>query len=157
MGGYGSGRRRKPIDFHKARHTFRQDRHPDEDVQPRRDNLDLRPPAFLSGAAKQEWEAKAEMFHRLGLLSELDFDAFAMLCVALTDLKQATRMLDKHGALVKGKRSPWVGLAKAAHDQVLRLQVEFGLTPSSRGRVTLSKQKGTTQQRDRFFGGTLKE
>ena len=154
MGGYGSGRRRKPVDFHKARKTFRRDRHPDEDVQPRRDNLDLRPPAFLSGAAKQEWEAKAEMLHRLGLLTELDLDAFALLCVAQAEWRQAVRMLDKHGAVVKGKRSPWVGLAKAAHEQVLRLEVEFGLTPSSRRRVTVSKQKGTTQQRDRFFGGT---
>ena len=149
MGGPGSGGRRKPIAFHKARGTYRKDRH-GEDIEPVRDGLDLTPPAFLSPAAKKEWVAMAGPLHQQGLLTELDFDCLALLCESTADWRQAVTQVAKHGP-----HSLWRKVERTAFEQMRRLHKTFGMTPHAR-QHHLPPSSGTdvTTTHARFFGGT---
>ena len=149
MGGPGSGGRRKPVAFHKARGTYRADRH-GHDIEPVRDGLNLTPPAFLSAAATKEWKAMAGPLHQQGLLTELDFDCLALLCESTADWKLAVKKLDKHGPM-----SPWKKVERTAFEQMRRLHKTFGMTPHAR-QHHLPPSSGTdvTTTHARFFGGT---
>lgn len=153
-----------PLELHEARGTARRDRHATEDSdkaqpQPATTGLDLGAPPHLSAEARKEWQHKAGMLNRLGLLSEVDMDALALYCAAMATWKKAERHLRREGWVLRGKTghrtpNPWVAIGRSAFEQLHRLQTEFGLTPSARTRVTVLKKKGTDQQKDRFFGGT---
>ena len=145
-----------PIVTHRARGNpskLNLDAMEDAAPQPSTTGLNLAAPDHLPLRAKWEWEAKAEMLNRLGLLSEVDYDALAMYCVAVADWKEARKHLRK-GMITKGKLNPWAHVADRAWKQMYRMQSEFGLSPSSRSRVTVSKKKGTDEQKSRFFGST---
>jgi len=100
-----------------------------------------RPPKFLSDEAKREWKRTAPKLFRARLLTELDVPAFTLYCVAWGGFVEAQEKLQFHGKVVIGPGgfpdfSPFVALANKAIEQSLRLMVEFGMTPSSRGRVS---------------------
>ena len=109
------------------------------------------PPADLSRDAAEVWRLKAPSFIRLGLLTEADIDAFASWCDAYVQYRTAMRELDKlreqSGAgafLHKTKdgnviQSPLIGIANRARLDMNRLCAEFGMTPSSRTRISTGK------------------
>lgn len=121
----------------------------------------LEPPAWLSAAARAEWDDKAAMLQRLGLITEADVDAFAVYCDTFARWKEAAAKLSEQGVVVMSKRlglpivSPWFGIANKLQMQAAKLLIEFGLTPSSRTRVHATPKKMSTTdttRKDRFFG-----
>lgn len=99
------------------------------------------------------------MLQRLGLLTEADLDTFALYCQTFARWKHATRQLSKYGMVVQHPsgaiaHSPWLSIANKAQADATKLLVEFGCTPSSRSRVTVSKRPTANQDenKERFFG-----
>jgi P27 family predicted phage terminase small subunit len=75
-----------------------------------------------------------------GVMTELDGPALALVCTAWARWRDAEEKVDRFGAVVQGShgqlmRSPYTRISAQAADQLLRLLVEFGMTPSSRSRV----------------------
>jgi P27 family predicted phage terminase small subunit len=117
----------------------------------------LEPPEFLGEGAQAEWRQRAATFERLGLLTELDLDAFAVYCQSMATWKKAMRHLDEDGMVTNGAYpmiSPWASIAAKACGQVMKVLVEFGLTPSSRTRVAVNKvpHGDGDARKERFFG-----
>lgn len=108
-------------------------------------------PDWLLAEAKKEWKRLAPELERLGLLTVIDRVAFAAYCQSYAKWKKAEKFLKKHGMTIKipekdefgnvisikVKKFPEVSIANECLKQIRSFASEFGLTPSSRGRIFL--------------------
>jgi P27 family predicted phage terminase small subunit len=97
-------------------------------------------PTFLSEEGKREWKRTGRRLQSLGLMTEIDTSALAAYCQAWARWKEAEEMLNQFGAVIKVggslQPSPYLSVANKAMAQMVKLLAEFGMTPSSRSRVT---------------------
>ena len=104
-------------------------------------------PAWLSEKARQEWRRVAPVLKQLGLLHVIDRTALAGYCQAYARWREAEEFIEtkeKEYINTKGKKSvihPLIFSQRAYIAQKYLLicknfLVEFGMTPSSRGRLT---------------------
>jgi P27 family predicted phage terminase small subunit len=100
--------------------------------------------------------------HEAGLLSEIDGAALTTYCLTWARLMDAEEKLRTIGAVVKTPNgwlahSPYLAIATKATEQLVRILVEFGMTPSSRSRIHVPSKPGGGapggERYDRFFGG----
>lgn len=98
-------------------------------------------PAHLNDEARAEWFRTCALLKEMNLLSKADRAALAAYCVTYSRWVEAEQMVKKYGMIVKSPvkefpmKSPYLCIAEGAMEQMRRLLVEFGLTPSSRTRV----------------------
>lgn len=135
------GRRPLPEHVHKARGTYRADRHGGGVPRPPSDKVS-RPPAWLSEGAKRFWRKLAPQLRPLGLLANLDLGAFTILCVTYDAWVQASLKLRETGETYRNgdaggieKRHPLLAVVSAYREGFIRLALEFGMTPASRQRL----------------------
>jgi len=104
---------------------------------------DMRAPAGMPLAARREWRRVVPILTRLGVASQVDRNALADYCLCVARLADAEAEIEKRGLLVDGERgkvkNPAAQLAREYRAAVVRWAVEFGLTPSSRTRLTVDK------------------
>lgn len=99
-------------------------------------------PAWLLLEAKREWRRVAPELERLGLLTVVDGTALAGYCQAYARWREAEAALSEHGLTFATDKGyvcvrPEVAIAQRSLQLVKGFCAEFGLTPSSRGRMTL--------------------
>lgn len=120
---------------------------PKNEVSPKVTEKIPRPPSHLSRAAKKEWKSISEKLNNLGLLTELDVTALALYCQAYSRWVEAEEKLALTGLVVRTTNgniinSPYVNIASASMKECHKFLVEFGMTPSSRTKVSaVSKTK----------------
>lgn len=100
-------------------------------------------PAHLRGEARREWRRLGKKLAGCGLLTEIDGAALALYCQAWARWVDAERALEKFGVMVKSPngfpmQSPYLAVANKAMEQMTRLLTEFGMSPSSRARVSVA-------------------
>ena len=104
------------------------------------------PPEWLDAEAQNEWVRVVLDLQAMGLLSRADRPALAAYCVAWSRWVEAEAMVKKYGTIVRTPekkfplKSPFLTIADQAMETVRKLLVEFGLTPSSRGRIKVPDQ-----------------
>jgi P27 family predicted phage terminase small subunit len=101
-------------------------------------------PKFLIGLARQYWKKIAPLLVGTGVLTTLDATALTVLCQAFANWLDAERKLRRYGPIIKAPSgypvlSPYFSLARSAFQQVMKVAVEFGMTPSSRSRLRVEK------------------
>ncbi len=141
-------RGRKPKPTHLKVIAGNPGKRPLNEQEPRYDPKLLKPPAFLSREAKAHWRCLAQLLYAQGILTEVDVGTLAVCCQAYGRWLQAEKALaalakmdpDGFGLLVKYRggavKNPLVGMAHRAMEFYLRAAGEFGLTPSSRSRIS---------------------
>jgi len=137
------GRRPLPTVVKILRGTDRPDRLPAEEPKPRRRNP--RPPAHVQGEALREWKRMSKRLSSNKLLTEIDGTALAAYCIAYERWADAEDKIRRFGTVVKSPRnfplqSPYLAIANKAMEQMMKILVEFGATPSARSRVDVSGQ-----------------
>lgn len=113
---------------------------PVSSLEPRPDRKAPVCPKHLDAEAKVEWKRLCKLLLKIGVLTEADGMALANLCQAWSTLVKAQLKLNETGMLFKTpsgyvQQSPLIGIVNNSTDTVLKLSREFGLTPSSRGRL----------------------
>jgi P27 family predicted phage terminase small subunit len=103
-----------------------------------------RPPARLKAEARQEWCRIAPLLHNAGLLTKLDTRALEGYCVNYGRWVEAEEEIRRTGMVIRSPKgvpmlSPFVRVAREAHQAWSKVILEFGMTPSSRSRVTVTK------------------
>lgn len=100
-------------------------------------------PKHLQGEARREWNRMSKQLYELGLLTEVDRAALAAYCQAWARWVQAEdemRKVDFRMITTTDSGypvvSPWMGIATTAMKQMKTFLTEFGMTPSSRSKVT---------------------
>ncbi len=99
-------------------------------------------PDWLTDAAKAEWRRLAPELQKLGLLTLLDRAAFAGYCQSYGHWLEAETVLRKQGRLYvtpsgRVRERPEVEIARKSLQLMRAFAVEFGLSPTARGRMSL--------------------
>jgi P27 family predicted phage terminase small subunit len=115
-----------------------------EEPQPPMPNHTPYVPRHLNEEGKREWRRIVSVLLALGLYTVVDRAALAMYCQAWGRWVEAERTLAKEGPVLtsdKGNlyQNPWLHVANKAWDQMRKILAEFGLTPSSRARLSVNE------------------
>lgn len=110
--------------------------------EPKPQPIAPKPPSWLPREAKREWKRLAPELEKLGLLTIVDGTAFANYCLAYARLREAEETIKREGMVItteKGYKMPHpaVKIAEKAQQIIKAFCSEFGLTPSSRSRMSL--------------------
>lgn len=103
-------------------------------------------PEWLSDVAKKEWKRVVPELERLGLLTCVDGAALEGYCQSYARWVEAEQFMIKHGTIFKTpngyiQQVPQVAIAQKYLNVVKAFCAEFGLTPSSRSRLTIENKK----------------
>ena len=115
------------------------------------------PPAFLDEVAREEWTHTVKVLAGMRLLSLADRVALAAYCTAYSRWVHAEAQVKKLGPVVKSPdkgfpmMSPFLIIANQSMEQMRKLLVEFGLTPSSRSRLRVRVGFGVVDELAEFL------
>jgi P27 family predicted phage terminase small subunit len=119
------------------------------------------PPSHLDAVAKAKWRQLAPVLYNMGVLTEADIEAFTMMCSCHAKMMKCEKELKKDGLVyfskvlnTTTKTNPhWqIYLQLSKHLEVL--YAHFGMTPSSRSRITLDKKSGPVDDFAEFMEST---
>jgi P27 family predicted phage terminase small subunit len=101
-------------------------------------------PEGLSDGASKHWPVVAKQLEDARVLTKLDGAALALYCETWARWADANEKVIKLGAVVKSPsgfpiQSPYLAIANKAHDQLVKLLIEFGMTPAARTKVSVAK------------------
>src|SRR5215207_1379045 len=96
-------------------------------------------PLELGDVARQEWNRLVPHLAKTGVLTEFDLGPLAIYCASFGQWLEATAAIQQYGTMLKAPsgypvQSPHVAIANRAADTMLKIAVEYGFTPGSRGR-----------------------
>lgn len=98
-------------------------------------------PVHLDLEARNEWARITPELLRCGLLTLIDRATLASYCQAWSRWADAELNLQRFGAVIKTAKgypiqNPYLGISNTAQDIMRKCSAEFGMTPSSRSRIT---------------------
>jgi P27 family predicted phage terminase small subunit len=110
-------------------------------------------PGHLNDAAKEEWDRMAPELYDIGLLTKIDIAALEAYCTAYARWIEAEDKIREGGMLVNAPsgypiQTPYLSIANKAIDQIKAFLTEFGMTPSSRSRISVGTGKKKTSEWD---------
>lgn len=120
--------------------------------EPKPRPISPQPPAHLDGIARREWRRFAPVLERLGLLTEVDGESFGAYCQLHSLNVHVSRALKKckykmltekttvdmdGGTNIEVKQNPLVVQQRQILAQMRGYIAEFGLSPSSRGKISV--------------------
>jgi P27 family predicted phage terminase small subunit len=141
------GRPRIPTALKLAKGTFREDRAPRNEPNPRKLESVPNPPGHLNKWAKMMWRIVAKYLLEHGILTALDLYSLEILCEQYgiyRELKDAMTHIEQPGGerikvsvaqYMKGRNSqtmPEYACMRGAFERFTALLREFGLSPASR-------------------------
>lgn len=166
-----AGRKRKPSHLHAVEGTAQKCRmNPNEPVPPG----DLpSSPLYLSQKAREYFDLMTERIHSLGIASVADTEKVMMLALRLEEIELTTKDIAENGAVFRSVKpiegafeadgntvlsvtvrpNPAVSQRSNAMRQAQSLLSDFGLCPSSRGKVSAPK-KTEPKSRWKSFGNS---
>ncbi len=116
-----------------------------DEPEPPMVEADTLPPEWLSPEAREHWPEVAKHLRDAKILTVMDVTALSLYCEAFARWRAAQAEVAANGMIVYSAKSgfpvqsPYVSIANAAWAQMLKILVEFGMTPSSRTRVKTAK------------------
>ncbi len=138
------GRKPKPAALHIVDGTTPKGR--DINAEPTPALAVLKCPPDVKGVARREWNRIAPKLFDAGLLTDLDRSPLALYCDAWGRLVKSQKQIKQFGEVVKSPKgypiqNPWLAVLNKATEQLLKSGAEFGMSPVSRGRVSVAKPK----------------
>lgn len=99
------------------------------------------PPTWMNREAKAEWRRVVPELERLQLVKQAMRGGLTAYCVTWSRFVQAQRALDEHGLVYEAKQGliprPEVAIVKGCTAELRQWCSEFGLTPTSEGRLSV--------------------
>jgi P27 family predicted phage terminase small subunit len=98
----------------------------------------------------------APLLYDAGLLTKIDVTALATYCQCYARWCEAEEEIRRSGTVIKSSKgqpmlSPFLKVVNIALQQLMRMLVEFGMSPSSRSRVTVAKAPGVEDEFETFL------
>lgn len=140
-----AGRKKKPTNLKVVHGTFRKDR--DNPNEPKPDPVKKVPPApsWLDEEGRKEWKRVAKELFNMGLLTPVDMTALEAYCSVYSRWKKSEEDIDKNGltftyvnreGVEMKRKNPSIGIADESMKLMRSFLSEFGMTPSSRSKVS---------------------
>ena len=103
------------------------------------------PPVWLSADAKAEWRRIMPLLTERRILTDADRGSLENYCLAIGQVREMERMLQKDGHVVMvgtvPKKHPAVAIQSDAMTRARLLAAELGLTPVSRSRPSVREDR----------------
>jgi P27 family predicted phage terminase small subunit len=117
-------------------------------------------PAYLDKVARREFNRVLKAFGQTRLLTIADRGALAMMCQMYSRWIAAERSIAEEGMTIKtflGNiiANPAIGIANRCCELYMRAAVEFGMTPSSRSRLSVPEQEQEMSLGEKLLAGKL--
>jgi P27 family predicted phage terminase small subunit len=178
-----AGRHKLPTNLKLLQGTMKPSRFNPNEPVPETEIPDC--PPELSLMAKKEWLRITPLLEELGLVAKINRSSLAQYCVAYARWIKAEQMITKHGEVIMivkevrrgkmgspkddkpgevvadkiycvAKESPWLKISLKWSQECRKFASEFGMTPSSMGRVTpmsdpKKKDDNKPKDKNRFF------
>jgi P27 family predicted phage terminase small subunit len=108
-------------------------------------------PSWLDSGARKEWRRIGPELERLGLMTSADMACFASYCSSYSRLMAAQKVLKRLGLTFETPNGyvmprPEVAISNAAMKMVKDFAIQFGFTPSARGRIQLPNHGDGTEE-----------
>ena len=115
-------------------------------------------PSWLTADAKIVWRQLSRDLESMGVLAKVDKNVLIRYCDMFARWKKCAAYIAKNGEaneIITGKsvyrqQHPEVGIYNKLTQQLLRIEQEFGLTPSARSRISLP-EKPKQNDKSKFF------
>lgn len=138
-----SGPARTPTNILKLRGSWRADDRGDADLP---SSVKGSPPCpdWLGVDAAAVWRRLVPQFEALGVLAVTDENALARYCILWVQWKELTKFIEEHGYTYESVTTnggmklvlhPNASMLATITGQLLRLEQDFGMTPSSRSNL----------------------
>ena len=115
------------------------------------------PHAALSPGAKRVWRSLAGRIEAMGVGTNCDREMFMQLCESQSNWLDLIKSARTQGTIVKVNgqpvANPLLVRADREADKVRKLCVEFGLSPSSRARLSIDTAAGEPDELAAFIAG----
>lgn len=139
-----AGRKPVPTKLKVVRGTAQPCRTNQDEPKPANDHIKM--PLGLSKRAKSQWRKVCRQLQDAEIITNVDTHALAMYCEAFARWAEANQEIERFGAVVKSPsgfpvQSPYLQIANKAFDQMKGMLIEFGMTPSSRTKVSRVKKE----------------
>lgn len=155
------GRKPTPSHLKVVAGTNRADRENKNEPKPRHAKPEA--PAHMSARGREAWDYVVMVLDRMGVLTEADALAVELMCEARADWLSARSAIAAAGGetyesineqtgAVLIKAHPAVAMRNDASRRLQSLLAEFGMTPSSRSRVSAAEGAGEADPAAEFFG-----
>ncbi len=133
------GRKPIPTQLKIVRGEKRPCRLKEDQPKPKADKIEK--PFELSEVADEQWDKIVGQLQDAKLITNIDTHALALYCESYATWTDANKWIRLKGTVVKSKnghlvQSPFFHVANKSQDQMTKMLVEFGMTPSSRTRVS---------------------
>lgn len=117
-------------------------------------------PAYLDKAARREFNRVLKAFGQTRLLTIADRGALAMMCQMYSRWITAEWSIAHDGLTIKtfvGNviQNPAIGIANRCCELYMRAAVEFGMTPSSRSRLSVPEKEEELTLGEKLLAGRL--
>lgn len=153
------GRRARPVELYvldgkhkKSKREIAARREAEQALRPPADAI--RPPRWLSKAARREWRRVVKTLDGLGILTNADVDTLAAYCDAVVKCADASAMIERDGAVIETERGlqqhPAVLVYQKFEQIRARCAAQLGLEPSARAALAAKRAKEGSRPRDRF-------
>lgn len=103
-------------------------------------------PAWLTTQAKHIWAGLAPKLESMGLLTTIDGEQFATYCQTIARWQQVEAAISAQETVTGEIDKGLVRISLGYLAQVRALGAEFGLTPSSRSRVTMPEKTAVVDE-----------
>tara|TARA_Y100001951_G_scaffold105340_1_gene122087 strand:+ start:42 stop:503 length:462 start_codon:yes stop_codon:yes gene_type:complete len=152
----GKGRKPTPSHLKVVRGTDRADRRNNAEPQPSKCRPDA--PDTMTDVGREAWDYVVGILDRMGILTEADAMAVELLCEARADWLSARDEITAAGGetytteagLIKAH--PAVAMRNDAARRMQSLLAEFGMSPSSRSKVSAKETDGKDDPAAKYFG-----
>lgn len=111
-------------------------------------------PTNMGEIASAKWDEMAPKLHRIGILTEIDGDALEAYCDAYEKMTLSRANMEMYGVTMGDKKHPAFQVWSDSLKLMKSFLTEFGMTPSSRSRLSASKKESGKEDLSRFFGAT---
>lgn len=153
-------RGRKPIPTATKKLRGNPGKRPLNKAEPQFARVLPRCPSHLSVEARREWRRVSAELYAQGLLTRVDRAALAGYCQAYGRWVRAEEALAQSSLVVKTVAgniipNPYLAIANRAMDDMRRFMVEFGMTPSSRSRITAAGPADEPTLEEQLFNMTV--
>ena len=106
---------------------------------------DVTPPEILDETAVTEWNRVAPILTKYRILSDLDKTTLALYCQSWADYCAYTEVVRRDGTTYETpmgqiKTRPEVAMRRNAWQEIIRVSLEFGFSPSSRAGLQVNFQ-----------------
>ena len=115
-----------------------------------------RPPDDMMPLAVEKWEELGPKLYKLGLLTEIDFDAFRSLCMMFAKYREAEDAATL--GVVKTAsgyvtQHPMINVAIKYFEKYHKLMVDFGMTPAARSKIDATPGGGESTPIEELLSG----